>query len=136
MCPLPGFRFQIVPTGRPWPKRFVKRAGETKNPNAPLDELIKEIEKAGPDLSTRIGKAIELIQDDYRYLSVNLEFGGQIPTPPEIIARRRYGDCKDLSFLLVNNLLETNLGVSSRPVLQVLHRQKNPSATSCPRPEF
>ncbi|HXI73348.1 MAG TPA: DUF3857 domain-containing protein [Verrucomicrobiae bacterium] len=83
--------------------------------DTPLDELINEIEKAGPGLSARIGKAIELIQDDYRYLSVNLEFGGQIPTPPEVVARRRYGDCKDLSFLLVNVLKQ--LGVTSRPIL-------------------
>ena len=56
-----------------------------------------------------------LIQDEYRYFSVNLEFGGQIPSPPHIVARRRYGDCKDLSFLLVNLL--KRLGVEARPIL-------------------
>jgi hypothetical protein len=82
---------------------------------AGLDEIVSGIEKQEPDLIPRIGKAIQLIQDEYRYLSVNLEFGGQIPTPPQIVARRRYGDCKDLSFLLVNLL--KRLGVQARPIL-------------------
>ena len=64
--------------------------------DAPLDELIKEVEKQGPDLPARIEKAIELIQDGYRYLSMNLEFGGMIPAPPEVVTRRRYGDCKSI----------------------------------------
>jgi len=37
-------------------------------------------------------------------LSVNLELGGQIPAPTETVIRRRYGDCKDLAFLLVRLL--------------------------------
>lgn len=80
-----------------------------------LDEWIAEVESVGPDLMARIDKAIGLVQDSCRYLSINLEFGGQIPTPPEVVARRRYGDCKDLSFLLAK-LLE-RLGVKAVPVL-------------------
>lgn len=80
-----------------------------------LDEIDDGIEKQEPDLIPRIGKAIQLIQDEHRYLSVNLEFGGQIPTPPQVVASRRYGDCKDLSFLLV--ILLKRLGVKARPIL-------------------
>ena len=89
-----------------WSKQ---EAGDT------LDEIVAEFEKLESNLPSRIEKAIRLIQDDYRYLSVNLEFGGQVPTPPQIVARRRYGDCKDLSFLLVNLL--RRLGIQARPVL-------------------
>jgi Domain of Unknown Function with PDB structure (DUF3857) len=80
-----------------------------------LDEIINDIEKRGADLLSRIEIAVQLIQDEYRYFSVNLEFGGQIPSPPNLVARRRYGDCKDLSFLLVNLL--KRLGVQARPIL-------------------
>jgi hypothetical protein len=80
-----------------------------------LDEIVNDIEKRGANLLSRIDIAIELIQDEYRYFSVNMEFGGQIPSPPHIVARRRYGDCKDLSFLLVNLL--KRLGVQARPIL-------------------
>jgi hypothetical protein len=40
---------------------------------------------------------------------------GRFPPPPPEVARRRYGDCKDLSFLLVSLL--QGLGVRSRAVL-------------------
>ena len=78
-------------------------------------ELAKEIEGKESSLPGRIEHAIRMVQDDCRYLSVNLDFGGQVPTPPGAVARRRYGDCKDLSFLLVNLL--GKLGVRARPLL-------------------
>jgi hypothetical protein len=82
-----------------------------------LEELIRQVEVNSADAAVpaRIVKAIQLVQDDFRYLSVNLEFGGQIPAAPGTVARRRYGDCKDLSFLLVNLL--KHFGVTARPVL-------------------
>ncbi|HVU26551.1 MAG TPA: DUF3857 and transglutaminase domain-containing protein [Verrucomicrobiae bacterium] len=80
-----------------------------------IAELVKEIENLGPGLPRRIERAIQLVQDECRYLSVNLELGGQIPTSPGTVARRRYGDCKDLSFLLVTLLKK--LGIRARPVL-------------------
>jgi hypothetical protein len=89
---------------------------------AVLDEWVKVAEDGGADLPSRITKAIEMVQDDCRYLSINLEFGGQIPTAPAQVARRRYGDCKDLSFLLVSLL--QRLGVTARPVLVHASLQK------------
>jgi hypothetical protein len=80
-----------------------------------LAKLIEEIKNFAPDLPARINRAVELAQDGFRYLSVNLELGGQIPAPTEMVIRRRYGDCKDMAFLLVRLLRE--LGISARPVL-------------------
>src|ERR1017187_1963736 len=80
-----------------------------------IAELAKEIEGQESNLSRRIERAIRLVQDECRYLSVNLEFGGQVPTPPGAVAPRRYGDCKDLCFLLASLL--GKLGVRARPVL-------------------
>lgn len=78
-------------------------------------EIAVDIQNKIADLPSQIEKAISFVQDDCRYLSVNLELGGQIPTSPGIVARRRFGDCKDLSFLLANILQK--LGVTARPVL-------------------
>ena len=80
-----------------------------------ITEIVKEVQSKEPDLSARIEKLIQLVQDECRYLSVNLELGGYVPTPPTVVARRRYGDCKDLSFLLVNLLRK--LEIQARPVL-------------------
>lgn len=66
-------------------------------------------------MGARASRAIELVQDGFRYLSVNLELGGQVPAPAETVIRRRYGDCKDVAFLLVRLLRA--VGVTARPVL-------------------
>lgn len=78
-------------------------------------QMAREIEAAESELTARIEKAIRLVQDEHRYLSVNLEFGGQIPNPSGTVLQRRFGDCKDLSWLLVNLLKK--LGVAARPIL-------------------
>jgi transglutaminase-like putative cysteine protease len=58
---------------------------------------------------------IQHIQDEFRYLSIDLESGGWIPASPAKVAHRRYGDCKDLAWL-TTNVLRT-WGVSARPIL-------------------
>src|SRR5207237_381924 len=80
-----------------------------------LGSIVAEIESSGDDLADRADRAIRLVQDDYRYLSVNLDLGGYVPTPPGVVTRRRFGDCKDLS-LLLSEILK-RLGIEARPVL-------------------
>jgi hypothetical protein len=80
-----------------------------------LKKLLDEIKNASADLIGRVNEAIKIVQDGFRYLSVNVELGGCIPADPETVIRRRYGDCKDLA-LLLSRLLH-GLGVSARPVL-------------------
>jgi hypothetical protein len=80
-----------------------------------LQRAADEIAKATPSIASRARRAIDLVQDDLRYLSVNIEMGGQIPCAPGEVLRRRYGDCKDKSFLLAHLLRK--LGLSARPVL-------------------
>jgi TonB family protein len=62
-----------------------------------------------------INQLIQFIQDEFRYLSVNLENAGWIPNHPALVAQRRYGDCKDLAWLGVSVLRSWNVEV--RPVL-------------------
>lgn len=93
----------------------VARAWETREDDGAIADIVRDIQSKASDLQSRIEAAIELVQDSCRYLSVNLEFGGQIPTSPGIVARRRFGDCKDLSLLLATLLRK--LGVEARPVL-------------------
>ncbi|HSY43459.1 MAG TPA: hypothetical protein VK811_06075, partial [Candidatus Acidoferrum sp.] len=77
--------------------------------------MAQKIAKEESSLPRLIDRAIRLVQDECRYLSVNLELGGQIPSPPGEVLRRRFGDCKDLSFLL--SKLLSKLGVRARPIL-------------------
>jgi transglutaminase-like putative cysteine protease len=78
-------------------------------------ETAQKIASEEASLPRRVERAIRLVQDECRYLSINLELNGQIPSPPGEVLRRRFGDCKDLSFLLCNLL--GKLGVRARPIL-------------------
>ncbi len=60
-------------------------------------------------------KAIHMVQDEYRYLPEEAELCGEAPVAAETVARRRFGNGKDLTFLLVELL--RGLGLSARAVL-------------------
>ncbi len=80
-----------------------------------LKKALQEIAGASPEPLARIDRAIEFVQDSFRYLSLDFAHGGQIPESAETVIRRRYGDCKDLAFLLARLLRA--LEVPARPVL-------------------
>jgi hypothetical protein len=108
-------------------------ADQTTACEADIRETARDIEAKQPTLVARADKAIELLQDHFRYLSVNLNFGGQIPTPPHLVLQRRYGDCKDLSLLLTQLL--NALGIAARPVL-VATEWRNLVADMLPMPSL
>ncbi|HWB61846.1 MAG TPA: DUF3857 domain-containing protein [Chthoniobacteraceae bacterium] len=83
--------------------------------DATLQKLAAEITAACATPAERAARAIAMVQDDIRYLSVNEDLGGQIPSPPAMVLQRRYGDCKDKSFLLAHLL--RLLGIAASPVL-------------------
>jgi hypothetical protein len=55
------------------------------------------------------------LQEEFRYLSIDLQASGWIPSHPADVALRRHGDCKDLSWLATVAL--RNWGVKARPIL-------------------
>jgi hypothetical protein len=95
--------------------RAVSEAWKEEDVDPILAEIAKEITGREPDISGQVEKAIELVQDEYRHFVVDVEPASQVPTSPGTVARKRYGDGKDLSFLLVQLLRQ--LGVAARPIL-------------------
>lgn len=93
----------------------VAAAWNEEEDNPAVAEICREIEAAESDSLRRVERAIQLVQDEYRYLSVNLDLGGYVPASPDATIRRRFGDCKDLSFLLVHILKK--LGFAARSIL-------------------
>jgi lipoprotein NlpI/transglutaminase-like putative cysteine protease len=75
-----------------------------------------------PTTEQRVVAALEFVQSEIRYFSVALGESSHRPTPPPQVLKRRYGDCKDKSLLLMTLLKE--LGVDSNPVLVRIGRQK------------
>lgn len=80
-----------------------------------LDDYLAGVKAEHEALEAQIEAVLRYLQDEFRYLSLNETFGGQIPAPPDTVLGRRYGDCKDLSLLLTELL--KRLGVEARPVV-------------------
>jgi hypothetical protein len=74
-----------------------------------------------PDLGKTASKAellmraLQFVQNDIRYLSISIGENSHRPAPPGEVLARRYGDCKDKSYLLVAML--RRLGIEASPVL-------------------
>ena len=72
-------------------------------------------ETEGDPVESRIERALRFIQEEVRYLGLELGVGSYRPTAPDDVLARRFGDCKDKALLLVR-LLE-KLGIESQPAL-------------------
>jgi hypothetical protein len=82
----------------------------------PDPELARQIlawKAAWPDAGDRLLAALRFIQDDVRYLAIEIGPYSNRPNPPSTVFKRRYGDCKDKSLLLVTML--NDLGIESYP---------------------
>jgi hypothetical protein len=90
-------------------------AWDVEKADADLAAIAPEIAAGEIGILQQTEKAIQLVQDQCRYLAVDEELDGQPPASPEVVARRRYGDRKDLSVLLM--VLLKRLGLEARLVL-------------------
>jgi transglutaminase-like putative cysteine protease len=81
-----------------------------------LTEKIAEIRvDAGGDPKKKILQSLRFVQDEIRYLGIEMGVNSHKPNGPDKVLAQRYGDCKDKSFLLCTMLQA--LGVDAAPVL-------------------
>jgi len=70
-----------------------------------LDKKIKEFrEQAGNDQKKYIEFATRFVQDEVRYMGIEMGIYSHRPNSPDRVLKQRYGDCKDKSLLLVHLL--------------------------------
>src|SRR6266850_2017299 len=106
------------PVGRQVAWRMI--GDRSAQPVVPTDTVRDEIRKNDSD-QARVSAALEFVQAKIRYFSVSMGESSHRPASPDEVQRRRYGDCKDKSYLLIALLHE--LGIQSRPVLLQLGRR-------------
>jgi transglutaminase-like putative cysteine protease len=82
---------------------------------ATVKALAAEIRAAHPDRNAQLIAAVRLVQDDIRYLGIEMGRGSHEPRQPAVVMAQRYGDCKDKALLLAALLRE--LGVEAYPAL-------------------
>jgi len=85
------------------------------NPGPEIAEATAAIAAGTENDIDRVAKIIRWVQDDIRYFGIELGANSHAPHPPRETLRRRYGDCKDKSLLLVALLRE--IGYEAWPVL-------------------
>lgn len=80
-----------------------------------LDELVDGWKLDSADAEAQILAAIRFVQDDIRYLGIEIGPYSHQPHRPAEVLRQRFGDCKDKSLLLAAAL--GKLGVDAQPAL-------------------
>ena len=85
----------------------------TQNIDADLRQKIKEIRREFPDLESRVLAALHYVQDEVRYLGIEIGPNSYKPSKPGIVFNRRFGDCKDKTLLFCTMLKE--LGLEAYP---------------------
>lgn len=80
-----------------------------------MQDLVEKWKTATTEPSKRALSAIRFVQDQVRYLGIEEGMGAFQPTDPLVTFQRRFGDCKDKTFLL-HALLQL-IEVPSKPLL-------------------
>jgi transglutaminase-like putative cysteine protease len=80
-----------------------------------LEECISKIQNTNISKEQQILAAIHFVQDNVRYMGIEIGANSHKPEDPTKIFARRFGDCKDKSNLLCTMLKA--LGVEALPVL-------------------
>jgi tetratricopeptide (TPR) repeat protein len=84
-------------------------------PDSPVRAEAARIAKANADPEARARAALQLVQDRIRYVYVGLDGGNYRPASADETWKRRFGDCKAKTVLLIALLRE--LGISGEAVL-------------------
>jgi hypothetical protein len=86
---------------------------ETIHPS--IKQKLKELAVDCKNQEELVVKIIRFVQDEIRYLGFEVGVNSHQPSKPEDVLKRRFGDCKDKSFLLCTMLKQMN--VDAIPVL-------------------
>lgn len=83
--------------------------------NPGLRKKIEEIKSRSSTTEDRVLAALRFVQDDIRYMGIEMGVNSHKPANPNKIFGQRFGDCKDKSYLLCTILQQ--LGIEADPVL-------------------
>ncbi|MEZ5779014.1 MAG: DUF3857 domain-containing protein [Paracoccaceae bacterium] len=76
---------------------------------------VEAIRAAHKDDLSRATEVLRLVQDEIRYVGIEVGAGGYFARPPTTVAMQGFGDCKDKALLL--RVLLARLGIASYPAL-------------------
>jgi hypothetical protein len=80
-----------------------------------LEALCAGWQGGGARAEARLRRALDFVQQQVRYLGIEMGVGSYRPRAPVAVAAARFGDCKDKAYLLCTLL--RRMGIDARPVL-------------------
>lgn len=95
-----------------WYDRLV---AEVPRGAGPVRDKAREIAAGHPGRREKLEALLAFVRKQVRYVAVEVGIGGYRPHPPQEVLERRWGDCKDKAFLLIDLLREA--GIEAYPVL-------------------
>jgi transglutaminase-like putative cysteine protease/tetratricopeptide (TPR) repeat protein len=108
----------VVSTGSSW-NAVARGYGAAVAPRFVLTASLKQTAKAtvanARTDAEKVASLLRWIRGEIRYTGLEVQDASIVPATPEEVARRRYGDCKDLSTLLISMLAE--VGVDAKLAL-------------------
>jgi transglutaminase-like putative cysteine protease len=90
-------------------------------PGPALGAAIARIAHDQVSPEARVAAVLRLVQQQVRYLGVEIGAGTHTPSAPDVVWARRWGDCKEKALLMVTMLRA--LGVAAEPVLVNTRRE-------------
>lgn len=102
--------------------RWAESLHGSATPSSPMNELVARWKAQHPTPEAQFMAAVRFAQDDVRYLAMAIGAHGFVPHAPSLAFSRRFGDCKDKSWLLVNLLRA--LGFEAYPALVNTRRRR------------
>lgn len=94
-----------------WAKKVFAVTGNDKA----LANKVKEIKEEFRDTNDQVIAALRFVQDQVRYMGVEIGVNSHKPANPNKVMQQRYGDCKDKSLLFCR--MADMLGVRAWPAL-------------------
>ncbi|HET9238207.1 MAG TPA: DUF3857 domain-containing protein [Oligoflexus sp.] len=80
-----------------------------------VEDMAQRIRERVQEQKAQVEEAIRFVQDDIRYVGIELGSGSFVPRQPDEVLRKRFGDCKDKALLLTR--LIQRLGYEAFPIL-------------------
>jgi transglutaminase-like putative cysteine protease len=80
---------------------YVQLAAPQSEGPADIAEASRGLTSANADFMERIQKVAAFMQQQIRYVGIEIGIGGYIPHSAEEVYRNRYGDCKDKATLMI-----------------------------------
>ena len=94
-------------------------------PNVLSPELktkIEEFTTSSANPTDRLLSAVRFVQDEIRYLGIEIGPNSHRPGDPSVVLNRRFGDCKDKTMLL-HTILQ-RMGIKAYPAIVNTYRQR------------